>query len=296
MKYSTLNSNKKLATLFHGPTLLILLLITLGPLLYTIWISLFSFKLSDPGGEHRFIGLKNYVRIFQSPEVFGSIWTTFKFMLLGVGLQAALGLAIAIAIHALPKYARFITTLILVPMMIAPLVVGLIYSFFLNPQFGLYAYLVNTLHLPLPISLLGEPNMALLVVILTDVWQWTPYLALMFFAGLQSIPGDSFEAGQIDGANSWQTFRYITFPMMKPIIVIGLILRAMEAFKEFDKPYILTGGGPGSATEVIDMYAYKQAFVMFDFSYAAAICVVLFLILSLCGLAYGKFVLEGGLK
>lgn len=288
-----IKDSRRLAIRFHSPTFLILSVITLGPLLYALYISFFDFRLSNPAGEHTFVGLQNYIELFTKPEALLSILTTFKFMLIAVTLQTVLAVLIALAINALPRFSRLFTSLIIIPMMVAPLVVGLMFSFFLNPQFGLYAWLVNTLHLPLPISPLSDPTIALVVVALTDVWEWTPYLALMFLAGLQSIPGESFEAAKVDGANSWQTFRHITIPLMAPIIFVGLILRAMEAFKEFDKPYILTGGGPGAATEVIDMYAYRQAFVSFNFSKAAAICMVLFVILLVCGMLYGKFVLEG---
>lgn len=288
---SKLANYNMLATVFHTPTFMILTLITLGPLIYTIWISLFNFRLSEPGGEHQFIGLQNYIELFKSKEVWGSIGTTFRFMLVAVTIQVLLAIAISLAINEIPRFRRLFTTLVLIPMMVAPLVVGLMYSFFLNPQFGLYAYLVQTMHLPLPVSPLSHPTIALITVALTDVWEWTPYLALMFLAGLQSIPGESFEAAKIDGATGWQSFRYVTIPLMMPIIVVGIILRAMEAFKEFDKPYILTGGGPGSATEVIDMFTYRQAFVSFNFSYAAAICIVLFVILLTCGMIYGKVIL-----
>lgn len=287
-----LHNERTMAILFHSPTFIVLSVITLGPLLYALWISFFNFRLSVPGGQNQFVGLDNYIDIFTTPEVARSILTTFKFMLIAVGCQVVLGFALALAINALPKFQRIITSLILVPMMVAPLVVGLMYSFFLNAQFGFYTWIVNTLHLPLPISLFSQPGSALITVALTDVWEWTPYLALMFLAGLQSIDTESYEAAKIDGANAWQTFTRITVPLMRPVIVVGIILRSMEAFKEFDKPYILTGGGPGSATEVIDMYTYRQAFVSFNFSFASAICVVLFVILLVCGILYGKFVLE----
>ncbi len=215
--------------------------------------------------------------------------TTFNFMLIA-SFPCRTGICAGVGIKSAEFQGSF--GVILVPMMVAPLVVGLMYSFFFNTQFGFYTWIVNTLHLPLPISLFSQPGSALVTVALTDVWEWTPYLALMFLAGLQSIDTESFEAAKMDGANSWQTFTRITIPLMMPVIVVGIILRSMEAFKEFDKPYILTGGGPGSATEVIDMYTYRQAFVSFNFSFASAICVVLFVILLVCGILYGKFVLE----
>lgn len=132
----------------------------------------------------------------------------------------------------------------------------------------------------------------MIVVILMDVWEWAPYMGLVFLAGLQSISGEYYEAAKVDGATSSQVFWNITLPLMKPVMVVSILLRAMESFKEFDKPYILTGGGPGNATEVIDLYTYRQAFVQFKFSYAAAICVVLFLILIICGIIYQKVAMQ----
>ena len=290
---SHLMDNRWKAFQFHFPTFLILTVITLGPLLYTLNISFYDFRLSNPGGEHTFIGLANYIELFTKRDALISIWTTFKFMFIAVALQLILAVAISLAINSLPRFARLFTTLMLVPMMVAPLVVGLMFSFFFNPQFGLYSYLVRVLRLPLPISPLSSPNTALLFVALTDVWEWTPFLALMFLAGLQSISSESFEAAKVDGASGLQIFRHITIPLMSPIILVGVILRSVEAFKEFDKPYILTGGGPGVATEVIDMYTYRQAFVSFNFSKAAAICIVLFVTLLACGILYGKFILKG---
>jgi multiple sugar transport system permease protein len=287
-----LKSYNTLAAFFHTPTFLVLSFITLAPIIYTIYISFFNFKLSVPGGKEDFIGLQNYVELFTDTAAFESMFTTFKFMLIAVTLQIVLGFAIALGINAVPKFKRLLTSLVLIPMMVAPLVVGLMFSFFMNPQFGLYPYLIEVLYLPLPTSPLTDPKTALAVIALTDVWEWTPYLALMFLAGLQSIPGESYEAAQIDGANKWQTFTKVTIPLMMPVVVVGVILRSMEAFKEFDKPYILTGGGPGAATEVIDMFAYRQAFISFNFSYAAAVCVVLFVILLTSGMLYGKLVLE----
>ena len=177
--------------------------------------------------------------------------------------------------------------------MVAPLVIGLMFSFFINPQFGLYVWLVETLHLPLPTVLTDKSVTAMIVVVLMDVWEWAPYLGLTFLAGLQSVSGEYYEAAEVDGASKWQIFKTITLPLMKPVLTVGIMLRAMETFKEFDKPYILTGGGPGNATEVIDLYTYRQAFISFKFSYAAAICVILFIVLVGCGMIYQKVAMGG---
>lgn len=286
------DENHKMALGFHLPTFLILSVITLGPLIYALYISFYDFRLSNPGGEDTFVGFKNYIEIFTTPDALLSIWTTMKYVFIAVVLQVGIAILVALALNELPKFRRIFVALVVVPMMVAPLVTGLMFSFFWNPQFGMYSFIINTFNLPLPATPLSDPTLSLIYVAFTDVWEWTPYLVLMFLAGLQSIPSESYEAAKVDGANGWQIFHRITIPLMWPILVVGLILRAMEAFKEFDKPYILTGGGPGTATEVIDMYTYRQAFVSFNFSKAAALCIILFIILLTCGMLYGKFVME----
>jgi multiple sugar transport system permease protein len=178
-------------------------------------------------------------------------------------------------------------------MMVAPLVIGLMFSFYCNPQFGLYTWLVERLHLPFPTNLTGDSFHAMVIVIIMDVWEWAPYMGLVFLAGLQSIDGEYYEAARVDGANSRQIFRTITLPLMRPVMTVAILLRAMETFKEFDKPYILTGGGPGNATEVIDLFTYRQAFVQFKFSYASAICIILFIVLFSFGMIYQRVTMKG---
>lgn len=288
-----LTNYNSIAIMFHLPTFITLTLITLVPLLYTFKLSFYDYKLSDPGSENTFIGLQNYVRMLHDGEFLNSLGKTFIFMVFAVLLELIIGILIALALNSIPRMKRFFTSLTLIPMMVAPLVIGLMFSFFINPQFGLYVYIVDTLHLPLPTILTDKSLPAMIVVVLMDVWEWAPYLGLVFLAGLQSIPGECYEAAKVDGANSRRIFANVTLPLMKPVLTVGILLRAMETFKEFDKPYILTGGGPGNATEVIDLFTYRQAFVSFNFSYAAAICVVLFIILVACGMIYQKIAMEG---
>ncbi len=294
-----LNKNRKLqnyshlAVAFHLPAFLTLTAITLGPLLYTLKISFFDYKISSAGSEDVFVGFQNYIQMFQDMEFMNSMVKTFLFMFCAVVLEVVLGVILAMALNSIVRFQKIFTSLTLIPRMVAPLITGLMFSFFLNPQFGLYVWLVDTLHLPLPTVLTDSPVLAMVVVILMDVWEWSPYMGLVFLAGLQSISGEYYEAAKVDGASGSQIFRYVTLPLMKPVLVVGILLRAMETFKEFDKPFILTGGGPGNATEVIDIFTYRQAFVSFNFSYAAAVCVVLFLILQICGMLYQRFAMEG---
>lgn len=292
MRKKKLSNYSLLAVQFHLPAFLALTLITLVPLLYTFRLSFYDYKLSEKGSKDVFVGLQNYVTLFQDEQFLNSLFRTFVFMVCAVALEVIIGILLALALNAIPKVKRLFTSMILIPMMVAPLVIGLMFNFFINPQFGLYVWLVNTLHLPLPTVLTSDSLTAMTVVILMDVWEWAPYLGLVFLAGLQSISGEYYEAAMVDGASDRQIFRHITLPLMKPVMTVGILLRAMEAFKEFDKPYVLTGGGPGNATEVIDLYTYRQAFVSFKFSYAAAICVVLFLILICCGIIYQRVTME----
>lgn len=292
-KHKKLTNYTSLAIRFHLPTFITLTLITLVPLLYTLKISFFDYQLSNPGSDKVFVGFKNYVTLFRDMELMNSVGKTFIFMFFAVALEVVIGVALALALNTIPVFRKIFTSLTLIPMMVAPLVIGLMFSFFINPQFGLYVWLVETLHLPLPTILTDQSVTAMIVVVLMDVWEWAPYLGLTFLAGLQSVSGEYYEAAEVDGASKWQIFRTITLPLMKPVLTVGIMLRAMETFKEFDKPYILTGGGPGNATEVIDLYTYRQAFISFKFSYAAAICVILFILLVGCGMLYQKVAMGG---
>lgn len=279
--------------LFHAPAFIVLTVITLLPLLYNIYISLHGFRLAVPGSEHIFVGLANYRSIFADEEFWHSVVVTFKFVVRATLIELVLGFMVALVLNSITRGRRLLTSLVMIPMMVAPLVVGLMFSFTLNPQFGLYTYLVDRLGLPLPRAPLSSGGAAHLVMTITDVWEWTPFVALMILAALQAVPVEPVEAAMIDGASDLQVLRYVTLPLIRPVVVVTVVLRAIEAFKEFDKPYILTGGGPGAATEVIDMFTYRAAFVNFNFSYAAALSIVLFIVLLAAGVAYWRLVMEG---
>lgn len=287
-----LKNYTSIARKFHAPAFITLTLITLVPLLYTFKLSFFDYELSNPGSENNFIGFGNYIELFHDADFGGSILRTFIFMAFAVFFEVVIGILLALALNTIPRLKKLFTSLTLIPMMVAPLVIGLMFSFFNNPQFGLYVWLVKKLHLPFPTVFTDDPVKAMIIVIIMDIWEWSPYMGLTFLAGLQSIPSDVYEAAQVDGATRWNQFRYVTLPLMKPVLTVAVLLRAMECFKEFDKPYILTGGGPGNATEVIDMYTYRQAFVSFRFGYAAAVCVILFIILIMCGILYQRITMR----
>ena len=270
-KRKKLKNYTKLSLQFHLPTFITLTLITLIPLLYTLRLSFYDFKLSDHGSADRFVGFANYITLFQDAEFLNSMVKTFIFMFFAVVLETVIGILLALALNSIPFMRRLFTSLTLIPMMVAPLVIGLMFSFFINPQFGFFTWIIETFHLPITKNLTGDSFHAMVMTILMDVWEWAPYMGLIFLAGLQSISGEYYEAARVDGASDWQIFRDITLPLMRPVIAVG----------------------PGNATEVIDLYTYRQAFVRFKFSYAAAICVVLFVVLVICGMIYQKIALQG---
>ena len=183
-KNRKLQNYSHLAVVFHLPAFLTLTAITLGPLLYTLKISFFDYKISSAGSEDVFVGLQNYIQMFQDMEFINSMLKTFLFMFCAVVLEVILGIALAMALNSIVRFQKIFTSLTLIPMMVAPLIIGLMFSFFLNPQFGLYVWLVDTLHLPLPTVLTDTPMLAMIVVILMDVWEWSPYMGLeaRFFA------------------------------------------------------------------------------------------------------------------
>ncbi|MCK5674191.1 MAG: sugar ABC transporter permease [Spirochaetales bacterium] len=285
--------NQRTALWFHLPAMIMLTLVTMIPLIYNIRISFFGFSLSDPGSRDLFVGFQNYIELFTDTEYWNSMWVTTRFVISSTFLQLVLGIIMALLIHYYcGRLHRLMTSLVMIPMMVAPLVVGLMYSFIMNPQFGLYSFLVDAFHLNLSKTPLSSGGSALFVLILTDVWEWTPFMALMTLASLKAAPIEPYEAALIDGAGKLQIFMKITVPLIRPVVVVSIILRGIEAFKVFDKPFILTGGGPGNSTEVIDIFTYREAFVNYNFSYAAALCVVLFVMLLIAGLLYWKFIIS----
>jgi len=282
--------SQRTAFFFHLPAIIILSLITMVPLAYNIRMSFFNFSLSIPGSRNVFIGLQNYIDIITDQEYWNAMWVTVRFVLASTLMQLFFGIIIALLLHYFTgKGGKVLTSIVMIPMMVAPLVVGLMFSFILNPQFGLYSYLLDIFKLNFSKTPLSYGGSALFTLIMTDVWEWTPFMALMTLAALKAAPVEPYEAAIIDGANRFQVFFRITLPLIRPVVIVSIFLRAIEAFKVFDKPYILTGGGPGNSTEVIDIFTYREAFVNYNFSYAATSCVLLFILLLSAGILYWRF-------
>ncbi|HEX9043908.1 MAG TPA: sugar ABC transporter permease [Candidatus Limnocylindrales bacterium] len=277
------------AALLQAPSILLLVAITLFPILYSLDLSFRSFSLILPGMTGQWVGTDNYAQLLGDADFWHSVVLSVVFVGVGVTIELVLGIALGVVIDSLSVGRRIFTSLLLIPMILTPLVIGLMYNFLFNAQFGLFTYLINVIGLPLPPGILGNSATAFPALIATDVWEWTPFMALIVLAGLQALPAEPLQAARVDGAGAWTTLRYVTLPMLRPLIAVGVVFRAAEAIKEFDKVYILTGGGPGNSSEVVDLFTYRVAFGNWQMSYGAALGIVLFVVSIVAGIGVYRF-------
>jgi multiple sugar transport system permease protein len=271
----------------QSPAFLVLALVVVFPLIYSINLSLRQFSLVIPGRTGQWAGLDNYRRMLHDADFGASLITTLTFVVVAVALEAVLGTSLGILLDRLVRLRRTVTSVLLLPMIVTPLIVGLMFNFAFNAQFGYATWALEVLGIETDQGLLNQGSTALAVLIAVDVWEWLPFIALMVMAGLRALPASPFEAASLDGASAMQTYRYVMLPMLKPVIGVAVLFRATEAVREFDKVFVLTGGGPGSSTTVNDLYQYRVSFLNWDLSYGAALGMTTFVaVLAICALVY----------
>jgi multiple sugar transport system permease protein len=222
------------------------------------------------------------------PVFWESFRTTITFVFGVVSTEFVLGFALASLLFHQIQRRRFVLTLLLIPMMLAPVTVGLMWKLMLQGEFGMLTHYLRAAGLLEPqTALLGDHRLVLWIVMLVDVWEWTPFVTLVILAGLLSLPREPFEAAIMDGARPWQVFRDMTVPLLRPILALVALLRGIDAFKEFDKVFILTGGGPGNATELLSIYTWRINFRNWDLGYGATSAFMVYLVvLILCAVFY----------
>lgn len=261
-----------------APAVIILLFITVYPFVRSLIMSFHEVDLASLTGGRPFVGVQNYVRALTSDRFWTSAMTTFQFVFLAVLTELVIGIIGAVTLEKrLRGFGKIVQGVVLVPMMLAPVVVGLLWKMMYNPETGVIPYVLSFLGFPSHSNWTGAPGRALFSVIIADVWQWTPFVILVLYAGLKSIPRFLYESADVDGASSWQKFRHITVPFLVPSFLVIILIRTMDAFKLFDKIYMLTMGGPGSRTETLSYYLYLQGFKNYDMGYAAAISFLMLL-------------------
>jgi multiple sugar transport system permease protein len=268
--------------------LLAMLVFQVVPIVHGIVISLTNFTIWSPEGS--FAGLRNYVRVVTNPLFYRyALPNTFLFLALAVGLEVVLGLAIALLIDRRFPGQRLVRTLLVLPLLVAPVVAGLMFYWMFHSEFGLVNQVLHSVGLP-GVLWFNRPWTAFGVVVLADVWTWTPWFILIIYAGLQSLPPEPFEAARIDGASAWNTFRLITVPLLYPVLSIIVLIRSFDAFRVFDVVWTMTGGGPGNATETFGTFVYRIGYLTVNYSEGAAAAMVGALLIMVVGvLVYGTF-------
>jgi multiple sugar transport system permease protein len=271
-------SDRAIVWLFVAPTMALLLAINIFPLIWTIKLSFTNFRANRPNAEVSNVGIDNYAAILTDPDVWTAMQTTAHFVFWTILLQTLIGFALAYLIDRKFRGHGFWTTLILIPMMLSPAVVGNFWAFLYQPQTGLFNTVVAffTGVSPSSFSMLGQVNLAPWAIIIVDTWMWTPYVMLICLAGLRSIPDYIYEAAEVDRASSWRQFWSITLPMVLPFIMLAVLFRGIENFKMFDMVNLLTSGGPGSTTEVASITLKREAFEKWRTGYSSAFAIILF--------------------
>jgi multiple sugar transport system permease protein len=269
--------------MFLLPMVAYLILWRVLPLLYTVYLSLNDWNLLKSG--RTFIGLDNYVHLVSDARFHDSLWLSFFFMVVATGAQTLLGTGLALATDRSFRGRSFVQGSLLLPMFLTPVAVGSIWYILFQPSIGPVNYLLSFLGLG-PYNMLGSASTALWAIVIADTWQWTPFIYLLVLSALQGIPETIIEAAQIDRASDFVIVRRIILPLIKGTILVAALLRAMEAFRVFPKIYVMTGGGPGRATEASSLLIYKTAFRFFEIGYASAMTIVMLVLLVM---AYGFY-------
>jgi multiple sugar transport system permease protein len=260
-----------MGVLFLLPAVAFLAFTSLYPLLYALILTVYRWDLKI-SPEKKFIGLDNFTHAARDVEFHNSLTVTLTFVVVTVLIEIVLGMAIAMLVTREMRGVRVVRSLLLIPMVMTPVVVGILWRMLFNPDFGLFNYILSLFGAdPQKLLWLGDPDLALWAVMITDIWEWTPFVVLCFVAGLTSLPVDLQKAARVDGASGWQTFWRVSLPMMKSVILVVALLRFLDAFKVVDTVYVMTYGGPGNSTKLLSFFIYETGLKYFNIGYASTI-------------------------
>jgi multiple sugar transport system permease protein len=277
--------DKNLNIFFPAPTVILLFIIVIFPIIYNIYMSLNKWRIGL--GDPEFIGFQNYFEAFADPRFWNGLKVMVYFSGLSLSLEIAIGLLIAVYLNREFKGSSFVQTIYVFPFAATPVAIALVWRIMLNPQIGVLNYVLSLFGLP-PSLWISSTSTVVLSLVMVDVWKWTPMITLIVLAGLKSLPQDPYEAAIIDGATVTQIFTYITLPMIRPVLITALTLRALDNLKEFDIIYTITQGGPRNASETLYLYSYKTAFSFFNGGYGSALIIIVFLIVLLFNVIMNK--------
>ncbi len=289
-------SDRAIQNLFIWPTLALLIAVNLFPLMYSLYFSFTNF-LAVQNKPPGWVGFANFATILNTPEMWHYFATTGRYALMSVGLQTIIGFTLAMLVRRKFFGSGLITTLILIPMMLSPAVVGMFWKMIYNPNFGFFNFIVGAGHAGVGVDMLASkwfgtstPGLALFAVVIVDVWMWSPFVMLLVLSGLNAIPEYLYEAAAIDRASPWFQFRRITLPQVAPLLLIAVLFRTIEAFKAFDVIMPMTGGGPGDQTELIAVQLYRKAFLgTFQTGFSSALAYIILIIIIAASNVYIKY-------
>jgi trehalose/maltose transport system permease protein len=274
---------RRLARLLLTPALAVIALVAAYPIGYAIWLSLTEYSVRVPG-KWRFVGFDNYTEAFGSSEFWESVKNTFIFTGLSVSLELAIGLGMALAMHAAFKGRGVLRTVVLVPWAVLTVVSAITWRTLFEPDLGLAPVILNKIGIAENVVWLGQEGYAMAVMVLADVWKTAPFMALLLLAGLQVIPDDVYDAAKVDGATTWQRFKSITIPLLMPAILVALIFRTLDALRIFDLPYVLTGGSNGTTT--LSLISHQELTTNRLIGYGSALAVLTFVIVMAVSFLY----------
>jgi multiple sugar transport system permease protein len=270
--------------MFAVPAAFIVAAVIVFPWLFTVFMSVHDWKVS---GNVYFVGLTNYVHLLHDDRFLWAVVRTLYFTTAAVALPVLIGLWAAICFARKFRLRSAARTAFILPMMATPVAIALVWTMMFHPQLGVLNYLLTSVGLP-PSSWVYSTNTVIPTLVMVETWQWTPLVMLIVLGGLSSLPIDPYEAAMIDGASGWQMFRYITLPLVWPFIVVAAVMRVIDALKAFDTIFVITNGGPGTASETINMMLYQTAFGYYDLGYASAMVVVFFALIMLVSMVLLK--------
>ena len=264
------------------PTMLVLLVVSIYPFVYMIYMSTMEYS-PLPQVPTTFVGLQNWVELLQDRAIWNSWLTTLWYFGGALSLELVLGVLIALLIERTPFFRDALATILLSPMFVAPVLVGLLWRFLLHDSYGIYTYFLRQVGILDSTSILGTPSTALPAVILMDAWEWTPLVVIVVLSGLRALPQDILEAAFVDGASYWQQVRYVTLPLLRPVILAAALIRSMDLLRYIDHLMVTTAGGPADATKVVGIRIYEEAFRFFRLGYASALGLVMVFVTILLG-------------
>jgi multiple sugar transport system permease protein len=267
---------------FPLPAILFVAMLMVFPVLYTLYLSFTNWNLTS-GAPMSFVGLRSYERVLTEPRFLHALGRTFAFTAAAVAIEGLLGVAAALVLNRAFVGRSVAKLLLLLPLVATPVAVGIVFNLFYDPTIGLLNFVLQSVGLP-PGLWVTHQSTVLASLVLVDVWQWTPMITLIVLAGLAGLPEEPVEAARIDGASEWQIIRWVTVPMVMPVILTALILRLIDALKTFDIIFAMTGGGPGYASETLNIMGFKYSFEYFRMGQSAVILVVLFVVVFTCSL------------